>query len=273
MTATTETKVAMPDYYSLLAQAVTEPGELHTAYRFFKQYSLTNRWLASTQMRKAGLPLSPINTFKGWLNLNRAVRKGEKAAIALIMPVPIKGKRKDADDSEEEGTPKLFTKFMLKNYWFHMAQTDGEEVAEAKIDDKEWRLDSALSFLEVTPVAFEFSGINDTKRTGYADGKTIAVSPLASNQTLSTLRQLASVVLGHTSASPSKAVPACDELRAVEAEAAVYLVAATLGINGLEESRAIIQGNLDGGVKLRIPDKCAHRAFSCADKIINAGYC
>lgn len=272
MTAITETKVAMPDYYDLLAQAVAEPGELKTAYSFFKQYSLTNRWLAATQMRKAGVPLSPINTFKGWLSVNRCVRKGEKAAIALIMPVPIKGKRKDEEEGDEEGKTKIFTKFMLRNYWFHMAQTDGEEVVEPKVDDKDWSLESALSFLEVTSVAYEFSGINDM-RTGYADGKSIAVSPLASNKTLSLIRHLASVVLGHTAASPSKAVPACEELRAVEAEAAAYLVAATMGIEGLEESRAIIQGNLDGGVKLRIPDKCAHRAFSCADKIINAGYC
>lgn len=271
MEKTTTTRIDAPDWYDLLDQAVQEPGQLAAAHKYFHSYSLANRWLASTQLRAAGLPLMPINTFKGWLNASRPVQKGQKASIALIMPVPVRAKKKDETGKEERGDV-VFTKFMLRSYWFHLNQTDGEEFNANKVERGDWSLASAFDFLEIKEQPFEFSSITD-KRLGWAQGKEISVSPLETYQAYGRLREMARIMLGHTDASPSKSVPTEQDVRDVEAETTAYLCAATLGLPGLEEARLRLQMNLDGGAKMRIPDKCAHRAFSAADKLINAGYC
>ncbi|KVP96807.1 hypothetical protein WJ97_13080 [Burkholderia ubonensis] len=265
-------RVDTPDWYELLAEAVLEPGQLAAAHKFFHTYSLANRWLASTQLRAAGLPLMPINTFKGWLNAKRPVQKGQKASIALIMPVPIRAKKKEDEGGEEKKGEVKFTKFMLRNYWFHLNQTDGEEYTSEEATRGDWNLASALDFLEIKEQAFEFTSVND-KRLGWAKGQEISVSPLEVHQTYGRLREMARILLGHTAETPAKSVPMEQELRDIEADTTAYLCAATLGVSGLDEARLRLQMNLEGGGKLRIPDKCAHRAFSAADKLINAGYC
>lgn len=257
-------KPETPDWYDLLEEAVREPGQLAAAYKFFHQYSLTNRWLASTQLRAQGLPLTPINTFKGWLGAKRPVKKGEKSSIALIMPVPIKKKREDGEPGEDEV---VFTKFMLRNAWFHLGQTDGEEYAvEEKSED--WTIEGALEILDVREAPFEFAGVGDI-RMGYAQGREIAISPLEEYPTYGRIRQLARIVLGHTADTPAKSVPEDQALRDIEAETTAYLCCATLGFDGMEVSRVFIQDWLDGA--RRIPDKSANRAFAAADKILNAG--
>lgn len=263
-------RVDTPDWHSLLVDAVSEPGQLAAAHKYFHQYSLANRWLASSQLRAAGLPLMPINTFKGWLNAKRPVQKGQKASIALIMPVPIRKKKEEAGP-EEKGDV-VFTKFMLRYNWFNLSQTDGEEYVPAEATHGDWNLTAALDFLEIKESEFEFAGVND-RRLGWAKGQAIAVSPLETHQTYGRLREMARIVLGHTAVTPTKAVPMEQELRDIEADTAAYLCAATLGISGLEEARLRLQDILDAGAKLRIPDKCANRAFSAADKLINAGFC
>lgn len=264
-----ETKrVETPDWHNLLVEAIHEPGQLAAAHRYFHTYSLANRWLASSQLRALGLPLMPINTFKGWLNAKRPVEKGQKVSIALIAPVPIR--EKDVETGEK-GDVK-FTLFKLRYSWFHMGQTAGEEYKPEDVTRGDWNLSSALDFLEIKERAFEFSSVSDT-RLGWAKGKEISVSPLEVHQTYGRLREMARIVLGHTEVTPGKAVPMEQELRDIEADTTAYLCAATLGISGLDEARQRLQLNLDAGAKLRIPDKCANRAFSAADKLINAGYC
>lgn len=266
-----ETKRAeAPDWHNLLVEAVQDPGELAAAYKYFHTYSLANRWLARSQLRAAGLPLMPINTFKGWLNAKRPVQKLQKASIALIMPVPIRKKKEDAGP-EEKGDV-VFTKFMLKYNWFHMGQTAGEEYQLAEATRGDWNLASALDFLEIKERPFEFIDVTD-KRLGWAKGQEISVSPLEVHQTYGRLREMARIVLGHTAVTPGKNVPMEQELRDIEADTAAYLCAATLGFTGLDEARSRMQLNLDASAKLRIPDKCANRAFGAADKLLNAGYC
>lgn len=263
-----------PDWYSLLEEAVREPGQLAAAYKFFHQYSLTNRWLASTQLRALGLPLMPINTFKGWLGIERPVQRSQKASISLVMPVPVKTKKKD-ETTGEEVEHKRFTRFMLRRYWFHLGQTDGAEYLPPAPDDKEWSVTAALDFLDIKEQAFEFASITDTKRLGWAGGNAIAVSPLDAHPVYGRLREMARIILGHTADEPAKSVPQEADLRDLEAETTAYLCAATLGIPGLEEGRMRLQLALDddAGSKPRIPDRLANRAFSAADKLLNAGYC
>lgn len=266
----TETaRVDTPDWHELLVEAVQEPGQLAAAHQYFHKYSLANQWMASSQLRSLGLPLMPINTFKGWLNAKRPVEKGQKVSIALIAPVPVREKKEEG--STEKGEIK-FTMFKLRHAWFHMGQTAGEEYKPEAVSRGDWNLVSALDFLEIKEAPFEFASINDG-RLGWAKGQEIAISPLETNQTYARLREAARIVLGHTAATPTKAVPMEQELRDIEADTTAYLCAATLGFDGLDEARQRLQLNLDASAKLRIPDKCANRAFSAADKLINAGYC
>lgn len=270
-------KPETPDWHDLLDEAVKQPGQLAAAHRFFHKYSLVNRWLASSQLRKLGLPLTPINTFgtkdkatgegkTGWLALKRHVKAGEKASISLIMPVPVKKTVEKADGTEEKEV--VFTKFLLRRAWFHMGQTEGDEfLVEERSDD--WDLAAALDFLEVKEVEYAFNSVVDT-RLGVAEGKTIAISPLETNPAYGRIRQLSHVVLGHTAASLGKGVPEDLVLQGIEAETTAYLVGATLGFSGLETSREELQAALAGK---RIPDKSAQRAFAAADKILNAGRC
>lgn len=269
--AAEQPRAESPDWYELLEEAVKAPGQLAEAHKFFHQYSLANRWLASTQLRALGLPLMPINTFKGWLGVERPVMKGQKASISLIMPVPIKGKKKEGEP-EDKSKP-VFKRFMLRRYWFALNQTDGQEFKPEDVKRGDWDFTSALDMFEVKEISFEFEGVGDVARLGWASQTAIAVSPLEAHQAFGRIRELSRIVLGHLSPAPSKSVPDDVELRAVEAEATAYLVAATLGFSGLEESRSRLQGHLAGGVRMRIPDRNAHRAFAAADKLINAGYC
>lgn len=286
------------DWYDLLEQALREPGELAAAHRFFHKYSLANRWLASTQLRKLGLPLLPINTFgtkeaetgipkSGWLACNRHVKAGEKACISLISPMPVTKKKKDSDSAAtgKKKTSKTaatgsaapapadandtFVMFRPRRAWFHMGQTDGEDyIVEEKTRD--WNATAALEMLEIGEQSFEFRSVSDT-RLGYAEGRAIAISPLEEHPTYGRVREMARVVLGHTELTLAKNVPVDAVMQDVEAETTAYLVAATLGFSGMETSQAKLQEHLSGAS--RIPEKSAQRAFSAADKILNAGYC
>ncbi|MEX3984001.1 hypothetical protein AB4Y45_33990 [Paraburkholderia sp. EG287A] len=279
-----------PDWYDLLVEAVREPGQLSAAYKYFRNYSLCNRWLAAIQLRKLGLPLMPINTFKGWLGAERPVQREQKATISLVMPVPVKSKKKDDDApkgkdakakkgaatrtpvAQPDEKEKRFTRFMLRRHWFHMEQTAGAEYQPEAVAAKDWTVETAMSFFEITERPFEFASVTDTKRMGWAGGKEISVSPLDAHPVYGRVREMARIVLGHTAAEPGKFVPTTADMRDLEAETVAYLCAATLGIEGLEEGRLRLQAAMDEAAE-RIPDKVANRAFAAADKLLNAGFC
>lgn len=260
-------KTESPDWYDLLEEAVKDPGAVQNAYKAFHKYSLGNRWLAALQLRRQGLPIQPINTFKGWLEAKRPVKKGEKSAISLVMPVPIKKtKEKDGEEVQE-----VFNIFVLRRNWFHLGQTDGEAFEQTPLD-ADWLLESALSTLGIQEVPFEYATIN-ADELGWAAGRKIAVAPLDEFPMVGRLRQMARIVLGHAAEVGSKearGVPDDLEMQRIEAETTAYLAAASLGLSGLE----VCRGNIQDVLKhQRIPDKVAQRAFSAADKLLNAGYC
>lgn len=259
-----------PDWYDLLFKAVLEPAQLVEAHKHFRRYSLANQWLAATQLTAKGKKLQPINTFKGWKGVDRVVQRGEKAAIALIMPVPIKSKKKKEDGEEDEVR---FTRFMLRNFWFCLDQTDGEEFTPTEVDDGNWEMSAALDFLEINESDFEFSSISVPESEGYVEGRAIHVSPLAIDRDLERIRKSAHILLGHYESEPRRHTPSDPSLQRIEAEAVTYLVAATLELDNLESIRAQMQKHLSKEGRKRVPEQIANRAFAAADKFINAGYC
>jgi N-terminal domain of anti-restriction factor ArdC len=123
-----------PPYF----EAVTKPGLIMKAYSVFHQYSVGNQILALVQCQMRGLQPGPINTFPKWKDLNRFVKRGERA-LSLCMPITCKRRE---EDSDEEHT---FTSFVYKARWFVLAQTDGQELDPITIP--EWDAERALTTL------------------------------------------------------------------------------------------------------------------------------
>jgi hypothetical protein len=76
----------------LLRNAVSTPGKLLEAYTAFHNFSVGNSLLAMFQCHERKITPGPLNTYKGWHQLGRQVRKGEKA-ITLCMPLAYKEAR------------------------------------------------------------------------------------------------------------------------------------------------------------------------------------
>jgi|SRR5436853_873408 len=85
MTASTFDCDNQQKWSDLLAQAVTQPGLVLKAYSAFHGYSLGNQMAALLQCRLRGIEPGSIDTYKGWLDKGRQVRKAEKA-IACRSP-------------------------------------------------------------------------------------------------------------------------------------------------------------------------------------------
>ena len=60
---------------TLLEEAVRTPGPLHEGYRAFHNYSVGNQMLAMLQCYQRNLTPGPLNTYPGWKELGRQVRK------------------------------------------------------------------------------------------------------------------------------------------------------------------------------------------------------
>src|SRR5882724_11916810 len=84
----------------LLRDAVEKPGRMLEAYTAFHNYSIGNALLALEQCVRRNLQPGPLNTYRGWLERKRRVRKGE-TGITLCMPMPFK-RTTHTDNAEEE---------------------------------------------------------------------------------------------------------------------------------------------------------------------------
>src|SRR5580693_10635623 len=104
----------------LLHSAVHTPGKLLAAYTAFHNYSFGNALLALTQCHRRNLEPGPLNTYRGWLELKRQVRKGEKG-ITLCMPMPFKRPAQPDDAQDETAEPQTCYAFRFRAYWFVLA--------------------------------------------------------------------------------------------------------------------------------------------------------
>jgi hypothetical protein len=109
----------------LLQEAVEKPGRMLEAYTAFHNYSFGNALLALEQCTRRNLQPGPLNTYNGWLEKKRQVRKGEKG-ITLCMPMPFKRPVQSDDAQDETAEPQTCYAFRFRAYWFILAQTEGE---------------------------------------------------------------------------------------------------------------------------------------------------
>ena len=250
----------------LLHDAVSKPGMVSEAYSRFHNYSLGNQLLAMSQCHARNIPVGPIGTFMHWKENGRHVRKGQRA-ITLCMPVT--GKRTAEHHNDETGQDETveigYTRFVYRNNWFVLAQTDGAAYTPEPIPG--WDESLAFESLGIKRVDFD---LMEGNVQGYARKREVAVSPLAAHPARTLLHELAHVVLGHTveSAMNDSGERTPRDVRELEAECTAMLVCASLGLPGVEESRGYVQSWYAGN---SVPDRNAQRIFSAADKILKAG--
>ena len=251
----------------LLRDAVEKPGRMLEAYTAFHNYSFGNALLALEQCVRRSLQPGPLNTYRGWLERKRQVRKGEKG-ITLCMPMPFKrAAQRDSvqDEATESETSETRYAFRFRAFWFVLAQTEGEEAYIPPIPG--FDMDSALRVLNVRRTPFD--DINGNVQ-GFANHREIAVSPLAALPHKTTFHELAHVVLGHT--TTEKLVDGeqtARHIREVEAESVALICCETLGLEGAEFCRGYIQHWLK--TEKEIPNQSAARIFAAATSILKAG--
>jgi N-terminal domain of anti-restriction factor ArdC len=273
-----------PDWQHLLINAVNQPGIISAAYSRFWNYSVGNQILAMFQCLERRIEAGPIHTFRGWQDLGRRVKRGEKALI-LCMPVTVRrkldGQKIDPSEvrvgdgaerqtaggmaaTDADATASV-TVFAYKARWFVLSQTQGTEYVPTILPD--WDERQALHGLIINRVPFKHPNGNCQ---GYALNRAIAVSPIAALPHKTLFHELAHVVLGHTDEGSTlddhDLTPS--NLREVEAECVAMICCESLNLAGIQESRGYIQNWLGDGV---IPERSAQRIFKAADSILRAG--
>ena len=253
----------------LLHSAVHTPGKLLAAYTAFHNYSFGNALLALEQCISRKIEPGPLNSYKGWLAFKRQVRKGQKG-LSLCMPVTYRKRvtsnaPAESPEAIEESHDEMRQRFVFRNYWFVLAQTEGEAPYEQAIPG--FDLDAALHSLDITRTPFD--EINGNVQ-GFAHQREIAVSPIAELPLKTTLHEMAHVVLGHTTSQKLVDLEHMDRnIREVEAEAVALICCESLGLPGAEAARGYIQHWLQG--ERGIPNHSAARIFSAAQTILKAG--
>lgn len=250
-------------WQKILRDAITRPGTIHEAYTRFHNYSLGNQLLALAQCHARNIQPGPIGTFMHWKDAGRFVRKGERA-LTLCMPLTCKSKQTvKADDGTETEKESGYTRFVYRNNWFVLAQTDGAEYKSP--ETPEWSKDAALASLQIAEVPFDMMTGNCQ---GFATGRKVAVSPMAAMPHKTLFHELAHVVLNHTAEASlndgSETTPR--SIGEVEAESVALLCCESLGLPGAEFSRGYIQS-----WGSEIPERSAQKIFHAADQILKAG--
>ena len=136
----------------LLREAVEKPGRMLEAYTAFHNYSFGNALLALEQCTRRNLQPGPLNTYHGWLERKRQVRKGEKG-ITLCMPMPLKKTAQNDSVQEETAEPQTCYAFRFRAYWFVLAQTEGEDTSIPPTPG--FDIDTALCALNITRAPFD----------------------------------------------------------------------------------------------------------------------
>jgi antirestriction protein ArdC len=250
-------------WQELLVEAVNQPGKIMAAYTAFHNYSIGNALLALSQCLLRDLTPGPLNTYKGWQELGRYVKKGEQA-LTLCMPVTARKKRTNPETKHEE--ERVLTYFVYRPFWFTLCQTEGDKSYTIQVPG--FDLEAALSSLGIRRIDFDML---DGNVQGFAREKTIAISPIAQLPLKTTFHELAHVVLNHT-AEQSTVV---DEestprsLREVEAEATTLICLEALDLEGSAYCRGYIQHWLQG--EREIPTQSAQKIFAAATAILKAG--
>jgi hypothetical protein len=220
--------------------------------------------LALEQCTRRNLQPGPLNTYNGWLERKRQVRKREKG-ITLCMPMPIKRTAEARGVHEETPEPQTCHAFRFRAYWFVLAQTEGEDTSIPPIPG--FDIDTALCALNITRTPFDKLNGNIQ---GFAHRREIAVNPVAALPHKTTFHEIAHIVLGHTTSEKLvDSEQTTRHIREVEAESVALICCEALGLEGAEFCRGYVQHWLKN--ETEIPNQSSARIFAAATSILKAG--
>lgn len=251
---TTQRLTTPPHWSDLLKTALELPGQAGNTYNRFRRFSLGNQALLMMQ----GV-MEPVHTYKGWLSLNRQVKRGSKAKVIYV---PMFRKEKTEKGDEE----KRLSGFKLVPSMFGVSETEGEDLPP--YEPPHWSKERAMQKLGITEVPFTAL---DGNCQGFSIGKSIAINPVAVYPFKTLIHECGHVEHGHTSEEGLEEYRVHRGIMECQAEATAYLVLNELGAVGQfdpAESRAYIAGWLRGEEP---PEQAIKRVFSVADRIIKAG--
>jgi hypothetical protein len=266
MRKTSKPSPDIPKWSALLIEAVKKPGMIMQAYSAFHNYSIGNQILAIMQCQLRGLEPGPINTFPGWQELGRTVKRGERA-LTLCMPITRKVRDEEPQGREGESGDRTYTSFMYQPRWFVVSQTVGDEFTPPA--STEWQPRLAFAALDIEEIPFTQT---DGNCQGYAKKRQIAINHVAQLPQKTRFHEMAHVILGHTAEADftdTELTPR--NLREVEAEAVALLCCEALNIKGADYCRGYIQHWLGPRMDEVIPEKSAQKIFRAADQILRAG--
>jgi len=128
-------------------------------------------------------------------------------------------------------------------------------------------IDTALRTLNIIRTPFDEMNGNIQ---GFANGREIAVNPVAALPHKTTFHEIAHIVLGHTTSEKLvDTEQTARHIREVEAESVALICCETLGLDGADFCRGYIQHWLK--TEKEIPNQSAARIFAAATSILKAG--
>ena len=183
----------------------------------FHQYSFNNLVLASYELyERTENFVELLAPFKKWADVNRHVKKGEKA-LRIIAPI----QKKVGED--DEGNPEYVTWFKSVPV-FDVSQTDGEPLVKSFAKSEfDYSLEEITSRSNI-----KVNFTEEELRRGYTDGKEIWISDKVPNdrQICTYFHELAHIHLHFKDEEPIER-----ETKELEAEAVSFIVSNFIGVH------------------------------------------
>lgn len=210
------------------------------------EYSFSNFfWLAMQSIEKGDYSLM-FGSFNKWRSLKRHVKKGEKA-MAVLVPCTIVRKDEKGQPIIENGKPKTFTYFNIRNGVFSISQTeanDGSPLPSFRTvaNFSEVMFDKLLEGVSKTiPVESVALGV---ERGGYADGQKIVLNSMRdkSSQFVTLVHELSHVMLEHATEEVRSKLD--KDARETEAELSTLIYCTMAGIEA-KGSAEYLKGYMD----------------------------
>lgn len=182
----------------------------------FHDYSFNNLVLANIELwTRTGKGIELLAPYKKWADVNRHVKKGEKA-LRIIAPI----QKKVGED--DDGNPEYVTWFKSVPV-FDVSQTDGEPLVKSFAKSE---FDYSLN--EITSRnAVKVNFTDEELRRGYTDGKEIWISSKVpkDRQICTYFHELAHIHLHFKGGEPIER-----ETKELEAEAVSFIVSNFIGV-------------------------------------------
>ena len=278
-------------YSELLKTLLTVPGMMAECFNGNGyQLSFRNIMLGAIECRhRLELPAGPIMSAKRWLDdFGRTIKPSElepvrigesgrtvyTRAISLIKPERYRKRHSYPNGPfrrDDRGRILYGQTFRAVAAFWCLAQTEGTPYVRPPLAN--FSFTKAFKKLKITEVPFEHSS---TSVQGYAKGRDIAISDLATAPDHVRLHEVGHIVLGHTRDPLAVISSEVDRpprgLRELEAEAVAMLAADSLGLatrESLSSSRAYIQAWYRDGKA--VPEDSAKKIIKATEAILKAG--